>query len=696
MANQNLPISISPPAGYYNRFDQANNYDRHLFRADYVLQAPELNEIQDRSDDQIKRIADALFKDGAIINGCQLVLTDAPSNNGTAESGVIYVEGAMRGVPSRTFTVPMTGTISVGIYLVYGLVTPTEDPGIMDPSVGLQNFGEPGAYRLSKTPQWGYAGQDDPPANSAFYPVYEVIDGVIQPKDSPPDINAVSRAIARYDVQSTGGYYVANGMGVKQMPDSSGQQVYLIDAGTARINGNEITYKHSFRSFYDAEPDLDDVGAESHAATSSPQTIAVNHSPIGSVVLILITKEIAAETVTRGQTPNGADGLANESILSLIEVKQGGTTYTPTTDYVLSGGTVSWAPGGAEPAGGSTYTVKYRYTAVYPQDPSILSGNTDTTVTVVGAVSGTTILIGYQWKMPRYDRLCMNDAGGVVYVQGVSHQYQPVVPRAPTNTMPLATIYQTWSESTRQLVEDSVRMVAMSTLNSMQSRIDALFSLVGDLRLAINLTQRDPTTKRGLFVDSFADDDLRDAGLTQTAVTTGDTLTLGMDFSVIQRKLSTVNTLPEGSPVVVLQQKLYTGAIQINPYLAFAPMPGRAALTPATDFWTTSVDQWNNPIVKYVYLPPDASQFINDGVVMSSIWAPRGTPIMSDWWIAHRSIVTETWTETSTPNVVSTTATLMDHLRQITIQFDLSGFGGGEILNSVVFDGISVAFRATP
>ena len=700
MANQNLPSAITPPAGYYNRFDEADRYDRHLFRADYVLQAPELNEIQERADHQTRKIADALFKDGAIISGCQLLLTDAGSNNATAESGVIYIEGAMRGVPSLTFTVPMTGTITVGIYLIYGLVTPTEDPGILDPSVGLQNFSEPGAFRLSKTPQWGYEGQPSPPANSAFYPIYEIVDGIVQPKDPPPDINAVSLAIARYDVQSTGSQYIANGMTVSKMADSNGQQVYLIDAGTARINGREIIYKHSYRSFYDAIPDLDSVSAESHSATTSPQTITLNHPPIDAVTLVLITRNVTTETVTRGQTPGGADGLAHTSILSVSEVKQGGTTYTSPADYTLTNDQISWAPGGAEPAGGSTYTVTYRYTAVYPDEPDIVSAETATTVTIVGAVSGTTILIGYNWKMPRYDRMGMTDTGNVIYVKGVSHPTQPVVPRLPDGVLPLATIYQTWTESTRRVIEDSVRMVPMNSLNSMQRRIDDLFSLVGDLRLAINLTQRDPTTKRGLFVDAFYDNDLRDAGLAQTAVTTNETLTLGMDFTVHQRSQTGITTLPETTPVIALQQRLWTNSTPINPYMAFAPMPGRATLTPAVDFWTETQDIFANTIINHVYLPPDVTSYVRDGQAYSAVWGPRTNDkaTLDEWWEAHRTIISEAneWVAWEPVRQIGSTQTILSNLRQTVVQFDLVGFGSGEILTSVVFDGISVPFRATP
>ena len=698
MANQNLPSAITPPAGYYNRFDEADRYDRHLFRADYVLQAPELNEIQERGDNQVKRIADALFKDGAIINGCQLILDGSGANNATAESGVMYIEGAMRGVPSRTFTVPMTGTVTVGVYLIYGLVTPTEAPDILDPAVGLQNYSEPGAYRLSKTPQWGYEGQASPPGSSAFYPVYEVVDGVIQPKDSPPDINAISMAIARYDVQSTGSHYVANGMAVKQMADAAGQQVFLIDAGTARISGKEVTYKHSLRSFYAAVPDLDAVSAESHSATSSPQTVALNHTPVADITLVLITKEVTTETVVRGASPGGRDSLAHTSILSVSEVKQGGTTYTNPANYLLTGDQIDWSPGGAEPAGGSSYTVTYRYTAAYPGDASIVGTLTDTSVVITGAVSGTTILIGYHYKMPRYDRLCLNDAGQVIYVQGVSHPSQPVVPRVPEGLLSLATIYQTWSTATRRMVEDSVRMVPMVTLNSMQRRIDDLFALVGDFRLAINITQRDPTTKRGLFVDSFTDDALRDAGIAQTAVTGNKTLTLGMDFTVTQRSQASLITLNETTPAVILQQRLWTGSIKINPYMAFAPMPGRATLTPAVDFWTSTQDIWANTLIQYVYLPPDVTSYVRDGQQYSAIWGPRTNDksVLDEWWLNHRAIVTETDIQWEPVREVGQTQTVLDYLRPITVQFDLSGFGSGEILTSVVFDGVAVTPRATP
>ncbi len=49
------------------------------------------------------------------------------------------------------------------------------------------------------------------------------------------------------------------------------------------------------------------------------------------------------------------------TILSIVSVVQGATTYVVTTDYVLGTNTVDWSPAGAEPVTGSFYTVTYTY-----------------------------------------------------------------------------------------------------------------------------------------------------------------------------------------------------------------------------------------------------------------------------------------------------------------------------------------------
>jgi len=483
------------PTGYYDRTDPTKYYDKHLFRANYVLQGAELNEIQSEAFARIRGMGDALFKDGAVIKNAQIVI-DPATGETQCEAGIIYLAGKLYGVPAATITLPITGTLQVGVYLVSSIIDETADTGLRDPAITAGNYLEPGAHRLKVLPQWG-ASADTPPADSAFFSVYTVVDALVQPHAPPPDLSPVALAISRYDVQSTGSNYVSRGLDVKRLDDVNNQQQYLLTEGLARIGGLEMESRHAIRSFYAATPDLETTNAESHAATSDPQTVTLNHTPVAEVQLVLITKTVTSENVSRSQTPGGQDSLAHDSIVAVSLVQQGGTTYNVTSDYVLTGDQIDWAPGGAEPAGGSTYQVTYTYTAVYPEEAGILGAVTDTTAVINGATNGTTILIGYTWKMPRYDRLCINAFGDVVYVTGVSHPSQPVPPPIPKTLLPLATLYQTWNAATRTCTPDAVRMVSMAELSVLERRIDDLYALVGDHRaLAMNRQQDRAGTNR--------------------------------------------------------------------------------------------------------------------------------------------------------------------------------------------------------
>jgi len=674
------------PTGYYDRTDPTKYYDKHLFRANYVLQGAELNEIQSEAHARIRGMGDALFKDGAVIKNAQIAVN--PTTGETqCEAGVIYLAGKLYGIPAATITLPITGTVAVGIYLVSSIIDETADATLRDPAITAGNYLEPGAHRLKVLPQWG-SSADTPPADSAFFSVYTVVDALVQPHAPPPDLSPVALAISRYDVQSTGSNYVSRGLDVKRLDDVNNQQQYLLTEGLARIGGLEMESRHAIRSFYAATPDLETTNAESHAATSDPQTVTLNHTPVAEVQLVLITKTVTSENVSRSQTPGGQDSLAHDSIVAVSLVQQGGTTYNVTSDYVLTGDQIDWAPGGAEPAGGSTYQVTYTYTAVYPEEAGILGAVTDTTAVINGATNGTTILIGYTWKMPRYDRLCINAFGDVVYVTGVSHPSQPVPPPIPKTLLPLATLYQTWNAATRTCTPDAVRMVSMAELSVLERRIDDLYALVGDHRLAINANARDPSTKRGLFVDAFYDDDLRDTGLDQTAIILNETLTLAADWTITFIDLTSSQTLTTTTPVVVIEQPLFSATTLINPFQSFAPMPGRVTLTPATDFWTLAQDLWLNPLVNRVGNAPDS---IFSAALAQ--WYGRGAARMTLSGDNHRMFTIVTNSEVTT---VASRQIAAEYLRPIAIRFDVTGFGAGEILTSVTFDGIEVTPRETP
>ncbi|NCA71716.1 MAG: DUF4815 domain-containing protein [Sphingobacteriia bacterium] len=661
-----MPIDPAAlPANYHDRHDPADNYDRHLFRAGHVLQSAELNEIQLAAQERVRGVADALFNDGAVLSGAAITV-DADTGACRCESGAVYLRGAVRGVPPRTFTVPVSGLVSVGVYLNDSVVTELQDPALRDPAISTRNYQEPGAARLKVDPSWGYAGDGRP---GDFYAVYQIEHGLVLSKAPPPQVDAVSQAISRYDRQSAGGFYVSSGLTVKRLADVDGRQVFSMDSGVARVNGNEIIREHARRIEHTAVPDTRAVVLEPHLAAGGTERVDLNQYPIVAISQVTLTREETV-TVTHGAFSGAQDLLPRGPVVQIVDVVQGETTYTPTTDYILTADKVNWSPAGTEPAPGSFYSVTYRYIAtVDPIDPD------ESGFDVENAVPGTLIQTSYTWAMPRYDRICLDAFGDPVLVKGVAGLERPRPPRIPAGLLGVATVEQVWGAGTR-VINDAVRMIPMSELNAVNTRIDTLFALVAEERLAHNLTTNDPTAKKGVFVDPFFDDDMRDQGLSQTGAVFDEELTLGIEATAHRQTLDAVQTLDArvlveidvtvGPDEVAIAQLSRTGCMPINPYDSFSPLPGTALIAPAVDFWTDVQTDWLSPV----------TNVFNEAVS----WSYSGPLVTST---AETDIISERYSE-------------LQFLRSIPVAFELSGFGAGELLQEVVFDGQSIDFEAAP
>lgn len=192
------------PSQIFDRFDPAKGYENHRFVPGRGLQSAELNEIQSKASHDLRGISDAIFKDGDIIRDAQIAVN--PDTGAVqCEAGVIYLRGAVRGVAPANLTIPVVGTVSVGIKLTEDIVTHLEDPELLDPSTGTRNYNQPGAERTRLLAQWAL---DD--GLGGFYPVYTVVDGRAMAKEPPPNLDGVTQAIARYDRDSSGGTYIVN------------------------------------------------------------------------------------------------------------------------------------------------------------------------------------------------------------------------------------------------------------------------------------------------------------------------------------------------------------------------------------------------------------------------------------------------------------------------------------------------------
>lgn len=641
--------------GYFNRFNPAQEYESHLFRAGRVLQSAELNEIQYSANSRLRGIADVLFKDGDIVRDARVVVD--PTTGVTAcESGAVYLQGAVRGVGTATLTIPVVGLVTIGLYMQSSVITELDDPSLRDPATLTRNYNEPGAARHKLHVTWGFSGDAQ---SGDFFPVYAVEDGMLRAKEPPPNLDAVTQALARYDRDSAGGTYVVSGLMVKAMEDmGTGEQVYSVAEGRARVNGYGVDLTTSRRLVYPATPDLLFINNEPHVSSgTAAQRINLDRSPASNITEVSITAEKTV-TLTHGGFTGAQDPLPDTSVLQILEVKQGGTTYVQNTDYKLTAGKVDWSLAGAEVATGSTYTVKYQYIATVTPTAVDSSG-----FTVAGAIAGTLVLVSYNQKLPRIDRLTLTAEGALVWLQGVAAEWSPRAPSMPSDMLSLATVYQTWDEN-RTVTNDSVRVVPMNDLSALNSRIDYMLGLIAQQRLQGDVNLREAGQKKGLFVDPFLDDNQRDVGVAQTCAIFGGELTLPITIDAVAQMSTDVTgrTSLAFNVAEILAQTARTGAMKVNPYMAFEPIPAAVALTPAVDNWT----------------------------VINTVWSSGITERVSNGWGGNMtSITTSTRVER-----LSSSSRPAENLRPIEVRFRAEGFGPNEALASLTFDGVPVTVTA--
>lgn len=632
-----------------------NNFN--LVARDTCIQVPankpfllgkDVNALQTIQDTARRGIGDALFQDGNLVAGGSISV-DAVTGDVILDAALVYIGGLVHAVAAATFTIPVDRIVAVGIRIVTDTVGHETRPDLLGSVAGSSAQGEPGADRQTQLASWGW-DQDGQPGD--FFPVYSVDHGVVITQDAPPQISGVSEALARYDREANG-HYVVTGWRVDPLGLTGTDQIFSVSEGTANIFGYKRDRFTSLRLTIPEEPDLRAHAGETHVfadAGSGTYVITPRHLPLSSVDQVSIKTEIVDEQISRGAAAGTTDALAQSSVTEIVSVVQGATTYVETTDYVLNGDEIDWSPGGVEPATGSTFDITYRYRHNVAPDAWDAA-----TITVSGAVTGTDVIIDTTWKLPRIDTIAARRDGTVFYQKGISSAVQATPAQLPADAIRIADINNNWG-LVPNVANVAIHAVHYSTIEDMQSILFDAIDLIAQNKLTTDIALREPTTKRGLFVDALHDDDLRDAGIAQTAAIVDQSLRLPIDPTIVNVSLAGAQLLPF-TQEVILEQLLDTGVMLINPYQAFTPLPPRCVLDPAIYIWTETVTQWASR----------ATATIINGFGDQS------------WSTASQRI----------ERLRSSTA-VAQFLRQIAVAFTIEGFGPNEALTEVLFDGIDV------
>ncbi|EDY2030050.1 DUF4815 domain-containing protein [Salmonella enterica] len=686
---------------YYDRSDDAanypdypnKNYDRHLFIAGNILQSAELNEIQSAHQAQLKGVADALFKDGDIVRDCRAVVNNLVV---TLESGAIYLRGQVRGVPNGSVTVRQTGTDIIGIWLVTDVVGPEDDNQLRDPATGTRAFNEPGASRLRIVPSWGKS--TDALENGEFFPVYYADDGQLRAKEPPPNLDAVTQAIARYDVDSNGSNYVIEGLRVARLEDDkdpvtkADRQVFNVDSGRARVNGFGIAQNSARRVPFPIDIPTKAIAEESYGISlkwnGTKAIFELAFTPIHAITLLRVQK---AETLTiiRSQGGGMTDKFAANSdvvLINKVHVVATGKEYALNTDYTFDSsgaGTITWLPTGTPPQPGDTVSYDvYRWVTVQPENLTETGFEVSDMVKAVAVTNPIVARISYTFRLPRIDRLIVNEEGQFDWIKGIASESNPVSPDVPRNVLSIAQVYQAWSKdnpSNTYILNDGVRMVSMSSLEAMNNRLDDVTDMIAQLNLVSDINTRDTTKKHGVYVDPFTNNNIRDMGIAQELAIAGNCLQLPITATPLDPVPAagatgvTAITSCDFTEEIILSNEARTTAMKVNPYMAFdPPFPGQATITPQIDRWVDTKTTWIAPETRYF---------------VTTVYAPWTTQ-----WGMH---MTQNYTtgQNTVNELASSTTADAEYLRQIDVHFTVSGFLAGEEVQ-VLFDSVAVTATA--
>ncbi|WP_317993221.1 DUF4815 domain-containing protein [Bartonella gliris] len=612
------------------------------------LQAGELNEVQTIIRGRHDRLGRLVAQEGDRVERAD-AFVNKDKQTVTLTEGKIYIAGDIFPVSNAVLeNVSMVGRIEIGVKLQKSWVTYEDDPQLLGQVPGSLAEGEGGAAREVAKLVWALKDDEQ---QGTFFPVYILQDGVLIDQKSPSLLEPAMQAIATYD--RAHGHYIVNGCRVTALGQEGQKQVFSIQEGEANINGFKRKRLAALRHEEMEDFSTSEVPSETHIFAPQSKktsfTFKTYYTPIAAVHSILLTKEKTVN-VTRGAITSGRDGVPDKSITSFVKIVQGGKEFKEGTDFKKTGDTIDWAPVGDEPLPGSTYKVTYRYHARVQADKI-----TAQEITVSGGAQGGDIIVSYTYKLSRIDRIGLNTGGNVVYIKGISADH-PMAPSVPDDVLSLATITNNWLE-TPLVVNDGTRVAPYDEMWRYFQRVLSLDRLMQLERIKSNVDSKEPVAKKGMFADPFLDDSYRDEGFQQTGAVGNGILQLAIDPTFYTAHLNAPVTLDWTNEVIIVQE-LKTACEKINPYQNFASLPGTVTLEPATDFWHEQRTDWLSGVTNQIIMGRNRGRSI------------RKTELRDD--------------------LLNEAQEQIDFLRQITLHFKIEGFGKGEQLESLTFDGVNV------
>lgn len=370
------------------------NYRAVSFHEDRTLLDSELNEAQEITQDWLQRVADALFREGAILTGLQVT---RDGHILTLTSGKVYLQGGVESVPGAVLTFApekTTGADYVWVELLRLNVTYNDDSVLVNPYTG-----EPSAERE----KWQVALQprdttaDALPTGTIERHVIPILKFERDTGDVLPTVKqkcnlslsdfggtlpgeritvgsvtehqlsfaasegltSILANMAERTFDQSGNYLVRGLSSFVADTDAEGALV-TTNAGRAYVLGRRFESSMPISTHIPLSADTRTVQGEQKTFTSGTRRYVLNSQPLQATSQVEAIVEITTN-VTRGPVAGGEDSLYPNPVVQILSVSQGGTTYEQGIDWQQSGNQVDWLAQN-EPVSGTTYSVTYTYT----------------------------------------------------------------------------------------------------------------------------------------------------------------------------------------------------------------------------------------------------------------------------------------------------------------------------------------------
>lgn len=582
-------LSQSP---YFDDYDESKGFSQVLAVPGRTIQAREFTQIQTLIMEHMRRLSETILKDGNIVAGMSYTLR---GNALTVHPGRIYLNGLVHVFGGGTIQLDLEGTEKIGIRLDQQIVTDEQDESLRDPALGSSNYMQPGSHRIKNI--LTLVKNDDTAAT-----LYIFVDGLLYLDNYKPELDVVSDLVARrlYD-QS--GHYKITGFEMYSKPKDENNITLVVESGKAYVSGYEVNKPSpSFITIPKALETREVIG-EIKTFKTGTNKYQLNSDYLNKISRITATLQVT-ETLTKGAA-NTMDLLSKSPVSSIVSVTQSGTTYKPSSDYVLSGNMISWAPPGAEPVSGTSYQVTYRYSKVLEITTDYTISNSGSAYYInlqpsLNVVNDSSISIDYTYFLARKDRVYLNQDGDIYIVKGTSDISLLCKAPADAETYSLSLGIITHSPTSSNTVVDTivVSRSSMKDISLLMQRVDNLeYNMAMEDLDNEAMEGESATNLKGIFTDGFLGLTKCDLGRSDFSVaidpysnrmqlqsnTTANKLVVNTGTStckIYSGKLA----MGAHTTETVLSQNMATGIMNINPYQVFDSYP-KIRISPEVDNW---------------------------------------------------------------------------------------------------------------